>query len=106
MVPEQKNDEKSAVIKKQAAPKKSVKKTVAKKNVAKKAVTKKTVTKKTAAVKAAVSTGEQLFSQRDRYEMIAKMAYFRAEKRGFEPGCEQEDWLECEKLVDGMLSKT
>ncbi|HEB96999.1 MAG TPA: DUF2934 domain-containing protein [Sedimenticola thiotaurini] len=35
--------------------------------------------------------------------MIAKMAYFRAEKRGFEPGWEQEDWLESERLIDEML---
>ncbi|MCB1762412.1 MAG: DUF2934 domain-containing protein [Gammaproteobacteria bacterium] len=36
--------------------------------------------------------------------MIAQMAYFRAEKRGFEPGGEQQDWLESEKLIDKMLS--
>jgi len=100
-VPEVKNEGKSAVIKKRAATKKTVKKTVARKKVAKK-----TVARKTAAVKPAVSTEEKRFSQRDRYEMIAKMAYFRAEKRGFEPGGEQADWLECEKLVDGMFSKT
>ena len=100
-MPEVKNEGKSAVIKKRAATKKTVKKTVARKKVAKK-----TVARKTAAVKAAVSTEENRFSQRDRYEMIAKMAYFRAEKRGFEPGGEQADWLECEKLVDGMFSKT
>ena len=100
-MPEVKNEGKSAVIKKRAATKKTVKKTVARKKVAKK-----TVARKTAAVKPAVSTEEKRFSQRDRYEMIAKMAYFRAEKRGFEPGGEQADWLECEKLVDGMFSKT
>jgi hypothetical protein len=37
--------------------------------------------------------------------MIAKMAYFRAEKRGFESGWEVEDWLESERLVDEMLDK-
>lgn len=100
MVPEINNDEKSAVIKKRPAAKKTVKKTVAKKKVAKK-----TVTKKKIAVRSEANTGRYLFSQRDRYEMIAKMAYFRAEKRDFKPGWEQEDWLECEKLVDGMLSK-
>ena len=105
-MPEVKNEGKSAVIKKRAATKKTVKKTVARKKVAKKTVAKKTVARKTAAVKPAVSTEEKRFSQRDRYEMIAKMAYFRAEKRGFEPGGEQADWLECEKLVDGMFSKT
>ena len=42
---------------------------------------------------------------RERYEMIAKMAYFRAERRGFEPGWETEDWFESEKIVDEMLGK-
>jgi len=37
--------------------------------------------------------------------MIAKMAYFRAEKRGFESGWEIADWLESERLVDEMLNK-
>lgn len=50
------------------------------------------------------SAGTPIFSQRERYEMIAQMAYFRAEKRGFEPGGEQQDWLESEKLIDKMLS--
>ena len=29
--------------------------------------------------------------------MVAEAAYYRAEKRGFEPGDEQEDWLEAEQ---------
>ncbi len=37
---------------------------------------------------------------RERYEMIAKMAYYRAEKRNFAPGHDYRDWLECEALVD------
>ena len=101
MVAEIKSDEKSAVTKKSTATKKTVKKTVVKKKVAKK-----TVAKKSAVAKKAANTGQNLFSQRDRYEMIGKMAYFRAEKRGFEPGWEQDDWYESEKRVDGMLSKT
>jgi hypothetical protein len=109
-VPEQKNDEKHGVVKNIAATKKVAKKKVAKKKVVqkkvvqKKAVTKK-VTKKKITVRAAAGTRQNVFNQKDRYEMIAKMAYFRAEKRGFEPGWEQEDWLQCEKLVDEMLSK-
>ncbi|MCB1867958.1 MAG: DUF2934 domain-containing protein [Gammaproteobacteria bacterium] len=107
-VAELKNDEKTVVVKKKVAAKKTVakKKIAPTKTVAKKKVAKKTVTKKRAAVRAATNTGQTMFSQRDRYEMIAKMAYFRAEKRGFEPGWEQEDWLECEKLIDDMLHKT
>jgi hypothetical protein len=36
--------------------------------------------------------------------MIAKAAYLRAERRGFVPGFEEEDWLTAEKEVDSLLS--
>lgn len=32
-------------------------------------------------------------------QKIAEAAYYRAEKRGFVPGYEMEDWLEAEKEV-------
>ena len=32
--------------------------------------------------------------------MIAETAYYSAEKRGFEPGHELEDWLEAEARID------
>ena len=32
-------------------------------------------------------------------ELVAKNAYYRAEKRGFEDGYELEDWLEAEQEV-------
>ena len=32
-------------------------------------------------------------------EMIAKNAYYRAEKRGFEDGYELDDWLEAEQEI-------
>lgn len=31
---------------------------------------------------------------------IAREAYFRAERRGFAPGQELDDWLEAEKALD------
>lgn len=31
-----------------------------------------------------------------RHAMIAEAAYFRAQRRGFEPGHELEDWLQAE----------
>jgi hypothetical protein len=34
-----------------------------------------------------------------RYQRIAIAAYYRAERRGFEPGHEVEDWLEAEREV-------
>ena len=43
----------------------------------------------------------QLMLERDvRHQMIAQAAYFRAERRGFEPGHELEDWLAAEIEVD------
>lgn len=36
----------------------------------------------------------------DRQRLIAKAAYFRAERRNFEPGHELEDWLAAESEVD------
>lgn len=91
--------------------KKSVKKAVAKKKVAvkKKSVAKKKVAaKKRGATKKRVATKKSIRSQvspRERYEMIATMAYYRAENRNFEQGHDYQDWLECEAIVDKMLSK-
>ena len=36
----------------------------------------------------------------ERWAMIAQLAYFRAEQRGFAPGGELQDWLEAEAEVD------
>jgi hypothetical protein len=38
-----------------------------------------------------------------RAALIAKAAYYRAEKRGFAPGNETEDWLAAESEVDAKL---
>jgi hypothetical protein len=35
---------------------------------------------------------------------IAELAYFKAEKRGFAPGHEEEDWLAAEAEVDAQLN--
>ena len=39
------------------------------------------------------------------YEMIAEAAYFRAQKRGFTPGAEAEDWLHAETEVMQRVRK-
>jgi hypothetical protein len=39
---------------------------------------------------------------RDRERRIAVAAYLRAERRGFAPGAELEDWLDAEKEVDSQ----
>jgi len=36
-------------------------------------------------------------------EMISQAAYYRAEKRGFEPGLELEDWAQAEAEVMARL---
>jgi hypothetical protein len=35
--------------------------------------------------------------------MIAEAAYLRAERRGFTPGSEVEDWLAAEREIDALL---
>jgi hypothetical protein len=43
-------------------------------------------------------------SAEQRRLLIAKAAYFRAERRGFRPGHELEDWLAAEAEVDQQLA--
>lgn len=38
-----------------------------------------------------------------RRAMIAQAAYFHAERRGFAPGSEEQDWLKAEAEVDALL---
>jgi hypothetical protein len=40
----------------------------------------------------------------ERHQLIAKAAYLRAERRGFAPGSELEDWFEAEAEINGVLS--
>ncbi len=70
-------------------------------SVKKKAATKKKVTKKRAAPRKSAAKSE--VSARERYEMIATMAFYRTEKRSFAPGYEMDDWYECEQIIDRML---
>ena len=39
------------------------------------------------------------------YEMIAEAAYYRAQKRGFTPGLEAEDWVQAEAEVIERVRK-
>ena len=43
--------------------------------------------------------------QRPRHQQIAELAYFRALKRGFEPGHELEDWFAAEAEIDQRNAK-
>ena len=38
----------------------------------------------------------------ERRQMVAEAAYYRAEKRNFEPGHELEDWLEAEAELEAQ----
>ncbi len=40
----------------------------------------------------------------DRHAVIAEAAYYRAERRGFAPGHELEDWLAAEAQIDKRLT--
>ena len=54
----------------------------------------------------AAKLGQTGVTAEERYELISKAAYFRAERRRFIPGAELEDWLEAEVEVDGIIGKT
>ena len=36
--------------------------------------------------------------------LISQAAYYKAEERGFEPGHEEQDWLEAEKEIKSYLA--
>jgi hypothetical protein len=42
---------------------------------------------------------------REKRELIGEAAYYRAERRGFVPGFELEDWLAAELEIEGFLRK-
>jgi hypothetical protein len=47
----------------------------------------------------------QSFDATTRHSMIAEAAYYRAERRGFAPGGEIQDWCEAESSVDDSFSR-
>lgn len=59
-----------------------------------------------AAVKALRGDGETEVTPEERARMIAEAAYYRAERRGFAPGHELEDWLAAEAEIDRELAAT
>lgn len=61
----------------------------------------KTAVRKKAAAPAAKPVVD--ISENARRGMIAEAAYLRAERRGFMPGNEAEDWLAAEAEVDALL---
>jgi hypothetical protein len=57
---------------------------------------KKTPNKKTATKTTGVSSDVRL-------QMIREAAYYKAEKRGFSPGNDHQDWVEAEQEIDQLL---
>jgi DUF2934 family protein len=49
-------------------------------------------------------TPRAIVTEEMRRGMIAESAYLRAERRGFAPGKEDEDWLAAEAEVDRLLA--
>jgi hypothetical protein len=52
-----------------------------------------------AAPDARPQSGAAMPSASEIYEMVCEAAYYRAEKRGFTPGLEAEDWVQAEAEV-------
>ena len=101
-----KNAAKKSEARKKSEQKKKLesKKRVLKKKAGATSIPTEAVASSTAGNAVGVATIVQV-SPRERYEMIATMAYYRAEKRNFEAGNDMADWLECESMVDQMLAK-
>jgi hypothetical protein len=53
--------------------------------------------------KATATDAQAVVTLEDRRRMIEAAAYFRAERRGFEPGHELADWFAAEAEVDLIL---
>lgn len=64
--------------------------------------------KKSAKIKTETSAAEDSVQPvtEKRNLMISEAAYYLAEKRGFSPAQENEDWLEAEKQIGEMLGET
>ena len=93
--------------------KKTTTKKASKENVTKKKVTKKkAVSTKKASTRKVIKTATKTskpdtssinIALEERWKMIAIAAYHKAEKRGFAPGGELQDWDEAEKEVDKLI---
>ena len=85
----------------------NVKKAAARKKgtAPKKAASKKAATDSSAPSAATIkpSPSPVNISAEERWRMVATAAYHRAEKRGFQPGHEVEDWLAAEREIDAVL---
>lgn len=47
---------------------------------------------------------KQLMAQPETHELIAELAYYRAQARNFQCNCCERDWLKAEKEIKKMLA--
>jgi len=55
------------------------------------------------AVSKTSTNGSTRIDPAERQQLIAERAYFRAEKRGFAPGGELQDWFEAEAEIEQVF---
>jgi len=48
--------------------------------------------------------GNGPLAEQERHRCISEAAYYRAERRGFTPGCELDDWLAAESEVSSQAT--
>lgn len=59
----------------------------------------------TAAKKPAAAKAKKSVTPEQRYLMICEAAYYKAQRRGFAPENEIQDWLDAEAEINKLLSK-
>jgi len=59
-----------------------------------------TVVRNATVAKPAKAAALPVISNEERWNLVTKAAYFRAEKRAFFPGHDLSDWIEAEREVD------
>jgi hypothetical protein len=75
---------------------------MAKRNIGDEAIKKK-IPKKSSSSKSLKQAETRIKEEEERRHWILEAAYYRAERRGFTPGYELEDWLAAEAEIDGSL---
>jgi len=99
---------KKKVTKKTAAPKAAAtEKVTPQKTVKKKAASARKIAPKKATAKSAktakTDTSMMDITPKERWKMVAVAAYHKAEKRGFAPGHDLQDWIDAEKEIAEFL---
>lgn len=59
-----------------------------------------------AAPKASAEKPSPPMSHEELQRLVAEAAYFRAQRRGFEPGYELQDWVEAEAEVKRLIGRS